>query len=537
MKIQKIDIQNFKRFTNLTIEGIPASSKLVLLIGENGSGKSSIFDIFEWVSRLAKRGTHSGDEAYYKKNKDLPIKIKIELNEGKTIEKEDTKYIAGKEFAHKFYGRSSLRIVPKITNVAYNVQIMDKDADAPQTYIDYDKRFLYDVIKYTQDINRALREPVFAGQNADVSQIFKNYIEPLNKSFENIFGRSDQTVLKLIQYEDASSSKPPKLIFKKGISEINYDLLSHGEKQVVIILLNFVVRRQNFDDIIFFIDEMDAHMNTALQFNLIKEIVEHWIPDNCQLWTASHSLGFINYAKQYDLGQIIDLDQLDYDQKQTLVPITNDSLDVYEIAVPKELILEIFKNKKVIICERSDSEYYNLSLGNDKTIFIPARDSKEVFLTAKNQTSYIGLRDRGYLKDQEIEALKNTFPNLNILNLYSIENYMYHPENIDSLGLPSFNKTSYIAEIVRQKNEKIVEIASKIATARQHYEEFKFDIKNDKKVDVILNALKSDDFGDFYQYFSMKKYFAANFLASFNLSKKDLVSTNWFKEQLQTILR
>ena len=44
MKIASIHLQNFKRFTDLTIEGIPPAAKLVILLGPNGCGKSSVFD-------------------------------------------------------------------------------------------------------------------------------------------------------------------------------------------------------------------------------------------------------------------------------------------------------------------------------------------------------------------------------------------------------------------------------------------------------------------------------------------------------------
>ena len=53
MKIQKLQLKNFKRFTDLTIEGIPGNTKLVLLIGANGSGKSSVFDAFEFLNTYA----------------------------------------------------------------------------------------------------------------------------------------------------------------------------------------------------------------------------------------------------------------------------------------------------------------------------------------------------------------------------------------------------------------------------------------------------------------------------------------------------
>jgi predicted ATPase len=48
MKIKGIQLKNFKRFTDLRIENIPEETKLVLLIRVNGSGKSSIFDVFNY---------------------------------------------------------------------------------------------------------------------------------------------------------------------------------------------------------------------------------------------------------------------------------------------------------------------------------------------------------------------------------------------------------------------------------------------------------------------------------------------------------
>lgn len=49
MKIKRLELKNFKRFTDLVIDNIPETAKLVLLIGANGSGKSSVFDGFESI--------------------------------------------------------------------------------------------------------------------------------------------------------------------------------------------------------------------------------------------------------------------------------------------------------------------------------------------------------------------------------------------------------------------------------------------------------------------------------------------------------
>ena len=55
MRISKIHLTNFKRFADLLIDNIPSTSKLVLLIGANGSGKSSLFDAFGFVDAAIKQ--------------------------------------------------------------------------------------------------------------------------------------------------------------------------------------------------------------------------------------------------------------------------------------------------------------------------------------------------------------------------------------------------------------------------------------------------------------------------------------------------
>lgn len=46
MKVKSIKLDNFKRFTNLSISKLPDNTKLVIIVGPNGSGKSSLFDAF-----------------------------------------------------------------------------------------------------------------------------------------------------------------------------------------------------------------------------------------------------------------------------------------------------------------------------------------------------------------------------------------------------------------------------------------------------------------------------------------------------------
>ena len=46
MRIKKVRLKNYKRFTELTIADLPETARLVVLVGPNGTGKSSVLDSF-----------------------------------------------------------------------------------------------------------------------------------------------------------------------------------------------------------------------------------------------------------------------------------------------------------------------------------------------------------------------------------------------------------------------------------------------------------------------------------------------------------
>jgi len=88
MKIKSMRLKNFKRFSDLTIDCIPESAKLVLLVGANGSGKSSIFDAFHWLSKES--ASQSADSlAYYQKDKSAKVEGSLERYKDGFIRKTD----------------------------------------------------------------------------------------------------------------------------------------------------------------------------------------------------------------------------------------------------------------------------------------------------------------------------------------------------------------------------------------------------------------------------------------------------------------
>jgi predicted ATPase len=531
MRITRLQLKNFKRFTDISIDAIPKEAKLVLLIGSNGSGKSSIFDAFNTLAKNPRFPRISIEDSYYSKNNER-YEVHVDFDNGSVV---NTTPNSGSYSPVKFIGRSSIRIVPRISNQG-SAETIVNNLDEPVTFIDQDLRFNNDLSMYMQQIDNALREPVFSGKSADTLKIFHDFIQPLNLSLIKIFGGDETTTIQIAEYQNATGNTNGKLIFRKGNSKINYDLLSHGEKQVVILLLNFIVRRDQYQEAIIFIDEMDCHLNTSLQSRLLNEIVNTWIPDNAQLWTATHALGFIDFARHAENAAIIDLNLLNFDIPQTILPQPKTSLEVYDIAVPKDTIRNILKGYKLVTVENQNDQYYNAALGEKGYLFLPASNNREVFLTVKGDPAMIGLRDRDYLKSNEIATIRQKFPNLKILHYYAFENYIYHPDNIQELAWPDFSRIEYIADIVRQKNERLLSIVDEIGTSRQTYVEFKEGIKIDEDRKEIREALQSNDLETFFPYFNIKKYYSRTYLQQFNVQVKNLVSTLWFKQQILNIL-
>jgi AAA15 family ATPase/GTPase len=532
MRITKLQLQNFKRFTDLTI-ALDKSYKLVLLVGSNGSGKSSVFDAFSAISSL-KKGQGFVDVLYHRKDVNKHFSIAIETDQSAFSFQSNQGLIDIPITTTAFYGRTSLRQVPKLVRTSLGTFNFDfkNDSDRPKQFIDRDVRFENDIENITAQILQA----VF-NSDSDTKKIRDAYIDEINKSFERIFGTDTAISLRLKQIIPPLEGNVANILFQKGDSEIHYNLLSAGEKEVFNILINLLSRRDIFKDTIYFFDEIDLHLNTKLQFNLIKEITEHWMPENCQFWTASHSLGFIEYANQSENAALIDLDELNFDVPQTLLPTPKNTLELYEIAVPKKLLATIFSGKQIVICENQNDKYFN-TIGLKNKIFVGVLNNNAVFVRVKEDGNLYGLRDRDFLTNSEIDRIEKRYPHYRILRFYNFENYIYHPDNLAEI-VANFDINAYKNAIIHQKNEKADYIISDFKRARTTYLELKEDKMEDSKdgVNTIISDLRSDDFNHFYRYFDMKNQFNKRGIEHLNLSKEALVSTVWFKEKMKEILK
>jgi predicted ATPase len=541
MKIKSLQLKNFKRFTDLTLQDIPESAKLVLLIGSNGSGKSSVFDAFGLFNRFGHRERIHQQDVYYSKNTQ-PFQVLITLQDG-TILDTETAY-SRRSRLPRFYGRTSFRQVHSLTRSALGEAFdVRNDADRPRRFIDRDERFENDLEHL---LNQLLREFFKIG---DSNSIKLKVLDPLNGAFKRIFSLDSNNTLELVELIPPLEGNFAQINFRKGDSTFHYNQLSAGEKEVFNILINLIARGEYNRDTIYFYDEIDLHLNTQLQFNFLRELTENWIPQDSQFWTASHSLGFIEYAKQSENAIILDFNDLNFDYPKILSPVPKDNPSVYEIAVGRELLPKLFQNFNIFFVENKDERYY-AQIGLERTIFPGAANKYAVFQNTVT-IDYKGIIDRDFLSDEDLDLITAQYPTLYILKYYCIENYLFHPDNLQEYYNDNnvFNSADYITQLIDIKKQALNEISLKITTSRLEYPFFKeprfektgfrkkFLNSNENQAEAkkILDYLQSDDPNSFLKVLSLKDY-GRQVSYRQNIPPTDLAKTNWFKEQIASII-
>jgi len=251
-----------------------------------------------------------------------------------------------------------------------------------------------------------------------------------------------------------------QFFFTKGNSEhFPYKNLSSGEKGAFDILLDLIIKTQEFNNTVIAIDEPELHMHSSLQRALLEEIF-NLIPNNCQLWIATHSIGFIRGSiellKSYsDNVVLLDFSDLDFDIPQNITPVkpsTKIIRNIFEVAIDD--LSSMIVPSKIVICEGSlnapndstksefDTKVYNIIFKNEDILFISgdnkasAQKSAELLLKIISQSGSVrgisSIVDSDDLTYDQIEKYKKECPSQKYLSRHSIENYLFDSEIIDA---------------------------------------------------------------------------------------------------------
>lgn len=488
MRIKKLELKRFKRFDDLTVDLGPTPGKIVVLVGPNGCGKSSIFDAFE-EKQKDYRQYGSEEPTFYSKSFFYADESKKSstYNKHESIRLELSDSSSGLS-RKSFYIRTAYRFTSKFNVQQLSaLQTIFETRDDPISSIALDTRL---ESNYRRLLGASYSE--FFNGNKTGSQVRDELIGSINKIIGNILDIKISSLGNILE-------KKGELYFEKGnAKDFPYANLSSGEKEVVDIIIDLIIKTKDYDDTVFCIDEPELHLNTAIQRKLLIEI-EKLIPDNCQLWVATHSIGFLR-AVQDELKfktQILDFSEKEYfTGVHTIAPMKTTRKNwqrIFKTAL--EDLSGLLSPEVIVYCEGRDRPGLNgIEKGFDALVFnnIFSESRPEILFvssggnTELDQRSEIAISILSkvfenlkilVLKDRDMASgritnsndrlvyLQNNPKNHRLLSRWEIENYLFDKEVLKKYCLTNnliFDEPAYDYFVVDIENQNIKDDSSRI---------------------------------------------------------------------------
>ena len=443
MRIKQLRLKAFKRFDDLTIDLGENPARIVALVGPNGCGKSSVFDAFEERLKDVKGANQQEPPWFFHKfsfhpdanvrtdayNKQQAIQITFSGNEQGVTKK-------------SFHVRSAYRFTPSlnVSSISTQPPILD-DNRRPHSSVAIDNRLqencerllglAYDEFDKGEKTGDEVRTELLGCINA----ILEEVLEVRVASIGNVRAGKGQL------YFDKSDAK-----------NFPYQNLSSGEKEVIDIVVDLVIRSPEFNDTVYGIDEPELHLNTAIQRKLLVAI-EKLIPADCQLWVATHSIGFLRALQDELAGKcaVLDFSEKNYFQgPHTIKPIEPTRAHWQRIfATALDDLVGLIAPERIFYCEGRpdptatgeerglDAIVYNEAFGKryPNTLFISSGGTHEVkangglALKILNKAFFgvelLLLHDRDDRTDEEREAWIAADPQRRMLGRREVENYVF----------------------------------------------------------------------------------------------------------------
>lgn len=449
MKIKSIKLKDFKRFTDLTIEGLPETAKLVVMVGPNGSGKSSVLEAPQYL-RVAKGfSVHSGSPDYYLKSVDLQNdnnfsvvtnNIKIEFHE---------RVLKGQnDWLSAFHIRSPYRNDSVGSNKATLNPPPIKTERKFARMTENDQAVMANYSRLFSQLMERCSATVPDQRNKNIGDLQDEVFGELRDAIQELFRDPDLILTGL-----GSPANQKIFQFNKGSSEFSFENLASGEKAALDMLLDIIVFKAECNDTVFGIDEPEAHIHTKLQGPLLEKLY-NLIPDTSQLWIATHSIGMVRKAQDLwhgDPDSVVFLDfgkddtgqDRNFDKQVTIRPAKpNPNLwaQTYEVALGD--LSELVASEQYVFCEGEDFDeacYQNIFGSHHpetRFISIGGRNNVEKTVTAlkgkiAKGAKVIGVVDRDDATEGEMEI--DDTKGVRTLSRKSIESYLLDDEVLRKL--------------------------------------------------------------------------------------------------------
>ena len=462
MKIKKIRLRNFKRFTDLSIQDIPDTARLVLVVGPNGCGKSSLFDaLIHWYRSKVGFGIND-DVSYFRKNIDLPFQWHESVEIVLSDESVPTKGCLYVRSAYRNDPDFSVGGINRMTSPIDNLRLLraiDNDQAVSENY----QRLVYDTMAgvYSEENN-----------GKTVPELREDLIGQVKASMQAVFGD-----LVLNNISDPLSSGA--FYFKKGeVQSYHYKNLSGGEKAAFDLLLDLHMKKKFFKDAIYCIDEIETHLHTKVQGALLREMIKI-IPPNSQLWVTTHSLGVLRAAQEISNNEkgsvaIVDFDDVNQDESRVIVPSTLGRISWEKLlSIAIDDLSQRISPKIIYICEGSsiggrrkdfDAEIFNrifegsttdilfVSGGSESQLKASGFSIEQVLKNIYPLSRVVLICDRDDKTSSEVEAFERNGGF--VLSERNLESYLLADDVLEEL-LKKNNQIEFLKQVKEIKTSAI----------------------------------------------------------------------------------
>lgn len=445
MHLKSLRLIAFKRFTDLTINNIPDSARLVILAGPNGTGKTSVFDAFAQYQSIYIWG--GWDESYHlKTGVPRPPSVGAQAQVFPEFYGGFPEMGDNPSYRRMFYFRTAYRLESDFTvsGIASLPPVLQARGvprmNATDTAVSDN---------YHRIVMAGLSE-LFGGESSKtVGQVRDDLLRTVRESMGRVFGD-------LLVENVTNPLQGGAFYFAKGAStNFHYKNLSGGERAAFDLLLDLAVKRSAYDDSIYCIDEPETHLNTRVQGLLLDEMIR-LVPDNSQLWVASHSLGMLRAARQrqerYGDVVFLDFEGRNYDDVVVMEPVVVDRTfwqrtlrvaldDLAELVAPKRIVL-VEGRPRWEGTRRGNAEFDAACLRQvfgsiyPDTEFVSIGSAEDVQEDKLHMQASVKLLtpgvevlrvvDRDDRSDQEVEAARRE--GTQVLSWRDLENYLLHDE-------------------------------------------------------------------------------------------------------------
>lgn len=449
MKITAIEIKNFRALVDINISNLP---NFVVIVGENGVGKSSIFEAIGFVKSII--GPQSNQDRQWWMSR-MQLKDPITVGQKEAIIRihiepttEQEKKITGNKIAiaglkiettdsgkphitatenvnnatillqswRQVEGIGGLEVIP--ANRRYQEgqlslqsrqrndeqffhervsNLENKYHDAKQTFVNY----------YIHDLARTEDPPVFPDVKKLVEMLLgKNVIVDLDR---DLF---------------------PHILIGTSGNFVDIDSLSSGQRELFMTYVGIHSTRLTHSILLF--DEPDLHLHASMQKKAL-QYLKDYANSNNQVFLTTHSLDMITETTEESLFHL----SAKSGENSQLQNLTNEKekLKIFQNLGASKYVFVNFK--KIIFVEgKSDYDIFQKSAVINPSIRFQSiggvnKITPEILSNASQIESFFMIRDRDFFEIDEIENQERKYgKKIRFLKRHNIENYMLDSEEL-----------------------------------------------------------------------------------------------------------